>query len=477
MKLLITYFLVLGFICIRDLFKVKNFDDYVVAGRKQTTSFVFMSLMATVLGASATVGIAARAESIGFAAFWWLAVGAIGFWFQAAFLSKPVHNLDVRTLPEIAEKTVGKTGRKLVALIIAISWIGIIAAQFAAVAGFIGLVLGHDAGTLSVLITAGIVIVYTLLGGQLSVVRTDALQFGILALGFFAAAVYLFGGFSGAENAMQIAAESAVGTAVGSAAHSAVESTSAGLATFGNFNLLNEKFGFTDLVVMLFTVGGAYFLGPDVISRNLVAKDASSARKAVVAGSFAILVFSVVIVLLGMWTATYASEMAPGVGPATNPLFRLASDVLPLPLAALLSVGLLSALLSSADTCLINSAAIFGSDILNTRRISVVRLLVVAIGVIATFLALQGKDIIGLLTMAYSVYTPGIVAPLAVAIVSYKKFTIKKSLWYAGVCIGGLFGLVPAILASTVKMQTPNYIPLIGVAVSLVFALISLKKN
>ena len=477
MKLLIIYFLVLGFICIRDLFKVKNFDDYVVAGRKQSSPFVFMSLMATVLGASATVGIAARAESIGFAAFWWLAVGAIGFWFQAAFLSKPVHDLDVRTLPEIAEKTVGKTGRKLVALIIAVSWIGIIAAQFAAVAGFIGLVLGHDAGTLSVLITAGIVIVYTLLGGQLSVVRTDALQFGILTLGFFAAAVYLFGGFSGAENAMQIAAESAVGTAVGSAAHSAVESTSAGLATFGNLALLNEKFGFADLVVMLFTVGGAYFLGPDVISRNLVAKDASSARKAVVAGSFAILVFSVVIVLLGMWTATYAPETAHGVGSATNPLFRLASDVLPLPLAALLSVGLLSALLSSADTCLINSAAIFGSDILNTRRISVVRLLVVAIGVIATFLALQGKDIIGLLTMAYSVYTPGIVAPLAVAIVSYKKFTIKKSLWYAGVCIGGLFGLVPAILASTVKMQTPNYIPLIGVAVSLVFALISLKKS
>ena len=121
MKLLLIYFFVLGFICIRDLFKVKNFDDYVVAGRKQSSPFVFMSLMATVLGASATVGIAARAESIGFAAFWWLAVGAIGFWFQAAFLSKPVHDLDVRTLPEIAEKTVGKTGRKLVALIIAVS--------------------------------------------------------------------------------------------------------------------------------------------------------------------------------------------------------------------------------------------------------------------------------------------------------------------------------------------------------------------
>ncbi|OWV16877.1 MULTISPECIES: sodium:solute symporter [Fibrobacter] len=466
MKLLLIYFFVLGFICIRDLFKVKNFDDYVVAGRKQSSPFVFMSLMATVLGASATVGIAARAESIGFAAFWWLAVGAIGFWFQAAFLSKPVHDLDVRTLPEIAEKTVGKTGRKLVALIIAVSWIGIIAAQFAAVAGFIGLVLGHDAGTQSVLITAVIVIVYTLLGGQLSVVRTDALQFGILTLGFFAAAVYLFGGFSGAENAALQAAENL--------AASSSTAGNAGLTTFGNFNLLNEKFGASDLAIMLFTIGGAYFLGPDVISRNLVAKDATSARKAVVAGSFAILVFSVIIVLLGMWAATYAPATA---GSATNPLFRLASGVLPLPLAALLSVGLLSALLSSADTCLINSAAIFGSDILNTRRISVVRISVVVIGIIATYLALQGKDIIGLLTMAYSVYTPGIVAPLAVAIIAHKEFKVKKTLWYAGVIIGGLFGLIPAILASTAKIQSPAYLPLVGIAISLAFALASLKKK
>ena len=477
MKILLIYFLVLGFICIRDLFKVKNFDDYVVAGRKQSSPFVFMSLMATVLGASATVGIAARAESIGFAAFWWLGVGAIGFWFQAAFLSKPVHDLDVRTLPEIAEKTVGKTGRKLVAFIIAISWIGIIAAQFAAVAGFIGLVLGHDAGTQSVLITSVIVIVYTLLGGQLSVVRTDALQFGILTLGFFAAAIYLFGGFSGMEIAPSGIAASTNGTAAianGTAAHSAIATTSAGLATFGDFSLLNEKFSFADLAMMLFTVGGAYFLGPDVISRNLVAKDSTSARKAVVIGSFAILVFSVVIVLLGMWAATYAPNAA---GTSVNPLFRLASGVLPLPLAALLSVGLLSALLSSADTCLINSAAIFSSDILNTRRISVVRLIVIAIGIIATYLALQGKDIIGLLTMAYSAYTPGIVAPLAVAIIAHKKFNIKKSLWYAGVCVGGFFGLIPTILASTAKIATPAYIPHIGIAISLAFALASLKRK
>lgn len=455
MKLLLIYFFVLGFICIRDLFKVKNFDDYVVAGRRQTAPFVFTSLMATVLGASATIGIAARAESIGFAAFWWLGVGAVGFWFQAAFLSKPIHDLDVRTLPELAEKTVDRTGRKLVGLIIAVSWIGIIAAQFAAVAGFIGLVLGHDAGALSVVVTAAIVIVYTLLGGQLSVVRTDALQFGILTLGFAASAIYLLGGFADVSAA------------------TALNATASGISNF-DFSLLNEKFGAADLAMMLFTVGGAYFLGPDVISRNLVAKDAGAARKAVVAGSFAILIFSVIIVLLGMWAAQYAPDVA---GSKTNALFRLASGVLPLPLAALLSVGLLSALLSSADTCLINSAAIFGSDILNARRIAVVRILVVVIGLVAMVLALGGKDIIGLLTMAYSVYTPGIVAPLAVAVISHKKFEIRKHLWYTGVCLGGLFGLIPAILSSAVNFVTPAYLPHIGIFVSLLFALAGLKRR
>ena len=449
MAILLIYFLVLGAVCVRDLFRTKSFDDFVVAGRRQSAPFVFMSLMATVLGASATVGVAGRAEAIGFPAFWWLGAGALGLALQAAFLSRPVHDLDVRTLPELAEKTVGKAGRKLVAGVIAVSWVGIVAAQFAAVAGFVGLVLGRDAGAASVLAASAVVTVYTLLGGQLSVVRTDALQFAVLAVGFAAAAVWLFGGFSGAEAA-------------------------AGAPAPEGFALLNAEFGAADLAATLLTVGGAYFLGPDVISRNLVAKDAGTARRAVAAGAAAVALFGVVVVSLGMWAAAHAPN-APGE--SVNPLFRLASGTLPLPIAALLSVGLLSALLSSADTCLVNSAAIFGSDILGTRRVAAIRLLVAAIGAAATFLALRGGDVIGILTTAYSVYTPGIVAPLAVAVVAHGKFDVAKPAWYAGVCLGGLCGLVPALLSTVWKIPSPSWIPNAGIAVSLAFALASLKRK
>ena len=155
MTLLLIYFLVLGLVCVRDLFRVKSFDDYVVAGRRQSAPFVFMSLMATVLGASATVGVAARAEAIGFPAFWWLGAGAAGLLFQALFLSGPIRDMGASTLPEIAEIAVGRAGRKLVAAVIAVSWIGIVAAQFAAVAGFVGLVLGRSAGTAAAICWSG----------------------------------------------------------------------------------------------------------------------------------------------------------------------------------------------------------------------------------------------------------------------------------------------------------------------------------
>ena len=444
MKILILYFVVLGFICIRDLFKVRNLNDFIVAGKRQTTPFVFMSLMATILGASATIGVAQKVYSIGFSAFFWLAVGSIGLLLQGLILSKKVNRFNVKTMPELAEKTVGIFAKKLVGIIIVVSWIGIIAAQFSAIAAFLSLVIDIQNSDLAIIITSFLVILYTLLGGQLSVVKTDALQFFILSFSFIAAFIYLMGGFSGTP-AMNI----------------------------GDISLFNEKFAPEDFVFLLFTVGGAYFLGPDILSRNFIAKDANVAKRAVLIGSVSILFFSFIVVFLGLWVKVNVAEIQ-------NPLFYITENVLPLPLAIGLAVGLLSALLSSADTCLINSAAILGNDILNTKRIAVIRILVGVIGFFALLLALCGKDIIELLTMTYSVYTPGIVAPLAIAILSYEKFELRKKLWYAGIFLGGFFGIFPSLLSFfSISFLNKNsvFMPLLGIAISFLFALFSLKRK
>ena len=87
--------------------------------------------------------------------------------------------------------TVGPVGAKLVALVIAVSWVGVIAAQFVGLGYFLNLLV-DDASEVMVIISALLVILYTLLGGQLSVVKTDVLQFSLFAIGIIGTFVFLF---------------------------------------------------------------------------------------------------------------------------------------------------------------------------------------------------------------------------------------------------------------------------------------------
>jgi len=166
-----------------DYKKTRNFDDFVVAGRNQPGSFIVMSLMATMIGASATLGVADKAYSTGFPAFWWLLVGAVGLILQSVLLSEKIRAYDAYTLPDIARKTAGTEGQVLIAFIIMLSWTGIIAAQFVAFSAIISFISGNTNTTSLLIITSAAIIIYTAVGGQLSIIKTDAVQFVLLAAG------------------------------------------------------------------------------------------------------------------------------------------------------------------------------------------------------------------------------------------------------------------------------------------------------
>ena len=65
---IIIYIILLAIVGIYDFFNIKDFKDYAVAGKNQSFSRVFLSLMATMIGASATIGVADRVVEIGFPA-------------------------------------------------------------------------------------------------------------------------------------------------------------------------------------------------------------------------------------------------------------------------------------------------------------------------------------------------------------------------------------------------------------------------
>lgn len=431
---IIIYILILIGVGVFDAFKVKNFEDYAVAGKRQSFIFVFLSLMATMIGASATIGMTDRVVQIGFPAFWWLGVGTIGLILQSVLLSEKIRALDANTLPDVAMKTVGKGGKTLLALIIAVSWVGIIAAQIVSIVKIMSFVVTGVNQRNLVIVISIIVILYTLVGGQLSVIKTDAIQSWLIAIGVLATFIYLFT-CKGQNNA----------------------------EILSNVHLLNKDFNMLDWMNLFFITGGAYFLGPDIISRNLVSKDGKTAKKAAFVSGVCLFFFSAVITLTGMWVVSNVGDIG-----GQNPLLYIIHNVVPAPIAVILCLALISTLLSSADTCLINAASIVEYDLLKRDKVNEIRVIVGILGVASLLIALFKSNIIGLLTGAYSIYTPGIVFPLFMAIWFHGKRKVWKPAWYAAVIIGGGMGILNTYLSIG-----SEYFPLIGMGISLGLSIVS----
>lgn len=410
--------------------KIDGFREYVLAGGRQGAGVITFSLLASMVGGSATLGIAKMAADIGFPAFWWLGAGVLGLLLQAFLLSDKVRSFNACTLPDIAAITVGKEAKILTALIIAITWIGIVAAQFSALAQIFSVIAGIPDPRWLLILFSLVVILYTAAGGQTSVLRTDSVQFFLLAGGVALSCVFLWG------------------------------KDTLDPLSLTHLEWINARFGYTDLVSLLLLVGSSFFIGPDIFSRNLAARNGATARRATFLAAGGLLIFAVLITLIGMWAGSHGLGKLSG----ENPLVILIREYLPLPLAMLLALGLISALMSSADTCLLTTAAILEHDLLQKSSLLRTRIFVILVGLLSLGVALLKSDIIGLLLSAYSVYAPGIVMPLFVAIFFHGTRKVHRPLWLTGVTVGGLCGLFAGIV------HIPS-LSLLGMAFSAVLAI------
>lgn len=415
-----------------------DYSTFVIAGHRQSWPFILLSLIATMLGGSATFGVVSTGYQLGFPAFWWLGVGSVGLVFQALFVSGKVRNLEVNTLAEAGKQLVGNSAATIISLVIAVSWVGIIAGQFAALAQIFSFITGQTNTLLLIALSAAVVMIFTTAGGQLSVMRTDNVFFFFLFFGILATFAFLFLHISSAETVNEIV---------------------------NDLHWFQKDFTPLDAVSLLFIVGGTYFIGPDVLSRSMTAKDTTSARKASLTASLLLLFFNILIVAIALWCKNQISNLR-----GFHPLIYLMNHQLPAFISLLLALGLTSALLSSASTCLITAAATIQNDLMHKKSVTGTRIWIILIGLFASAIALINSDIIAILTGAYSVYAPGIVFPLFVAVCNYKKHEIREKIWLTAVFVGGLCGILGNIFALT-------YLPLIGMFLSLAIALLSLKRK
>ncbi|MEG1610102.1 MAG: hypothetical protein RR317_02850, partial [Bilophila sp.] len=176
------YVLVLLGIGIMDARHGGTPEAFFVNGRQSGAGHVGISIVASCVGGSATIGMCGLAWEVGTPAFWWLGSGVCGLLILTFFLARKVRDTGALTMPEMVSTFLGSASRPVVSAIIVLAWLAILAAQFVAMGKLTVALTGMSAET-ALLVGALFIVAYTLLGGQASVIRSDMLQYALLAGG------------------------------------------------------------------------------------------------------------------------------------------------------------------------------------------------------------------------------------------------------------------------------------------------------
>jgi len=448
---LIAYALVLLGIALLSFKKNSSMEDFITAGRNQKKILVVASMLASTIGGGLTIGTVQKAAILGFPAFWLVAAGGFAHFLQGLLLSRRVRESQALTLADLADKLAGKPARLVTSWIILITWTGIAAAQFVAIARVLTTLVGLTHGT-AVLAAALFITLYTVIGGQKSVLRTDLFQFGILAIALLTTLAWLYLATPPPAGSIHLA-------------------------------LFTSSFGPLDLVYYVVVMGGSYFICPMMFGRILSSDSAANAQKSSYMSGVGMLIFAVVVTLIGLWAG--ASGFDSG---KLDPLNAIASRALPRALGVVLIFGLLAAILSTADTVLITASSIIQNDLVKKPSVAMVRLWTIAVGAMGAFVAIFHTDVIGLLIRTYNGYTAGLVPALLVAILkgTAKKQHVRPGLFAAAIIVGYLLGMGGSFsvelgtlcrLNSTLVNLLGKGLPLAGMAASGVLALAAYGKT
>ena len=267
--LVLAYLAALLWFGIRGGTRERELNAFLTAGGSAGALLCAFSLVSTIIGGSATLGMGALAQKVGPAAFWWLGVGAVGLFLHGLIIAPVIRKLPVVTLPDVLRHLAGPAAEKWAGAIIALSWAAVTAAQFTALRALLHSISGGmTAEVLYVLLATGIVL-HTALGGQRGILRADFLHTILLLGGFSAAALWCV-----MERSADIAALPVMP--------------------------FTETFGLGDWVKMMLLVGITYLIGPDMFSRTFAAKNAQTARRAAWTAAPLLVFFGVIVTMLAL---------------------------------------------------------------------------------------------------------------------------------------------------------------------------------
>lgn len=436
----------------------KTTDDYYVGGRGMSSLHIGLSVVATDVGGGFSIGLGGLGFIMGLSGSWLLFTGLIGAWLSAVLLIPKVSDLararGLLSFPQFLEVMYDKRVALIAGIISAIGYLGFTSSQILAGAKLASATFLDLSLNKALLIMGVIAVTYTVVGGLKAVIYTDTIQWIILLSGLIFIAIpvsYIkLGGFTAIR-----------------------DTVSPEFLTLTNVT-------WQQILNWAFTIIPIWFIGMTLYQRIYASKDKRTAQRAwFIAGLFEYPVMAFTGVLLGLFSrvaldAGMLTEFTMGgmIDPEMG-LPALLRTILPVGLMGLVLSAYFSAIMSTADSCLMASSGNIITDILrkheakNSLRLS--QLFTLIIGVTALLLAMKMPNVLELMLHSYSFMVSGMIIPVLAALFT-KNPDKTGSLW--SMISGGSVTFLLIVLPLELPMGLDPII--FGITASaLVYAIIS----
>ncbi len=412
LSIFIIYMIAMLGIGVFFLRKNKTTDDYYVGGRSMGYIHVGLSVVATDVGGGFSIGLGGLGFLIGISGSWMLFTGLIGAWLSAVFLIPRVSKIqnfkELYTFPQIFERFYDSKVAFAAGVISAIGYIGFTSSQILAgaklaSASFINLEMNT-----ALLIMGIIVVIYTALGGIKAVIYTDTFQWIILMSGLVFIGIPL--------------------------SYFAVGGYETIVSTIPSEFLSFRNLTWQTLLNWFVTIVPIWFVGMTLYQRIYSCRNEKEAKKAwFIAGLFEWPIMAMMGVLLGLFSRVaaengmfeylgYASitEMDAEMG-----LPMLLRTILPVGLMGLMMSAYFSAIMSTADSCLMAASGntltdllekLFSIDNQGKGYLRLSQLITLILGLLALLLATYMQNVLELMLYSYAFMVSGLFVPLIAAL-------------------------------------------------------------
>lgn len=423
-------------------FSRQSNEDYFLAGRSLGPWVAALSASASAESGWVTLGLVGSAFAYGFQAYWIIPGCLLGFLFDWFVLCRPMREraeqLGALTLPDLLAFHFRERVpilRTISVLIIIASMMAYVASQLAAAGKAFDGTFQNISYPAGVLIGAGIVLLYTVVGGFRAVCWTDFLQALVMVGALFLFPLYLLSAHGGYAFIREQLAEQP------QMLHWLPEASGLGLIGF----LLGSR---------ALGINFGYPGQPHVLVRFMALREARQTRRAgLISCSWTFLVFWGAITIGLLVRAFYESGEQWALvlgeeGHAEAGLVVAATHLLPGVPAGMVLAAVLSAICSTADSQLVVAASAAASDLyarVFSRRddrgqVWVSRAAVALLGIGAVLLVIDQK---------INVYKYVLTYAWAMLGASFGPQVILMLLWkrasYAGCVAGMVCGFVAAI--------------------------------